>query len=80
MRYGDFDVFVYAPDNTAVFRGHIAGATFSDPRLHETEIPNTGDTHSGYSTVFVKLVPLGGPESGRADIQSVSGRIGKEGR
>jgi hypothetical protein len=31
-------------------------------------------------TVFVKLVPLGGPESGRADIQSVSGRIGKEGR
>jgi ferric-dicitrate binding protein FerR (iron transport regulator) len=80
VRYGDFDVFVYAPDNTAVFRGHIPGSTFSDPRLHEIEIPNTGDTHSGYLTVFVKLVPLGGPESGRADIQSVSGRIGKEGR
>ncbi len=80
VSYGDADVFVYAPDNTAVFRSHISGTTFGDPRMHEIELPNTGDTQSTYPTVFVKIVPLGGPESGRAVIQSVSGRIGKEGR
>ncbi len=80
ISYGGYDVFVYAPDNTAVFRAHIEGSVFSDPRIKELEIANTGEDTKGYPTVFVKIVPVGGPESGRVEFRAVSGRIGTEGR
>jgi len=80
VRYDDYDVYVYAPDNTAVFRTRIAGSTFSDPRVQEIEIPNTSNAVKGYPTVYVKLVPLGGLGRDHVDFASVSGRIGKEGR
>jgi hypothetical protein len=79
-RYGDYDVFVYAPDNDAVFRARIPGSVFSDPRMQQIELPNTGDSTHGYPTVFVKIVAVNGPENGRVDFRSVSGRIGVEGR
>lgn len=80
MQYSDYEVFVYAPDNTSVFRTRIPGATFSDPRVSEIELPNTSEIRRGYPTVFVKLVALSGPEAERVEFVSVSGHIASEGR
>lgn len=76
VRYSDYEIFVYSPDNSAVFKAKIPGSTFSDPRMSELEIPNTGDLKTGHPTVFVKLVPVSGPETSRVEFREVNGRIG----
>lgn len=73
VRYSDYQIFVYSPDNNAVFTATVPGSTFSDQRMSELEIPNTGDTRNGHPTVFVKLVPLGGPETSRVEFREVKG-------
>jgi len=78
VRYSDYEIFVYSPDNNAVFKAKVPGSTFSDLRMSELEIPNTGDVRNGHATVFVKLVPVGGPETTRVEFREVNGRIGSE--
>lgn len=72
-RNSDYDVFVYAPDSSAIFSTRIPGSTFSDPRMTELEIPNTGDSQTGYPTVYVKLVPVDPITKRQVEFDAVNG-------
>ncbi len=66
VEYCDYEVYVYDHRNEPVFRSRIEGDTFSDPRLTEVEIENTGNPRK-LNAVVVKVVPV--PDPARKEVE-----------
>lgn len=66
VEYCDYEVYVYDHRNEAVFSTRIDGETFSDPRLSQVEIENTGAPRN-LNAVVVKVVPV--PDPSRQEVE-----------
>lgn len=74
-RYSDYDILVYAPDSSAIFSTRLPGSIFNNLQMSEFEIPNTGNTETGYPTVYVKLVPVDPIMMRQVEFETVNGNL-----